>query len=105
VLPFDIVLVRGISYKTDGAGEPVEAETAIGAMVTQVTRGAGESASRQPDLPAPRISLPQPPIEHTRRYFRESVDLLQEVQGASRGRVSQGPDAVQRIATEQALKN
>ena len=25
VLPFDIALVRGISYKTDGAGEPVDA--------------------------------------------------------------------------------
>ena len=27
VLPFDIALVRGIAYKTDGAGEPVDAET------------------------------------------------------------------------------
>ena len=27
VLPFDIALVRGIAYKTDGAGEPVEPES------------------------------------------------------------------------------
>jgi len=26
VIPFDIALVRGISYKTDGSGEPLEAK-------------------------------------------------------------------------------
>src|ERR1700736_6314709 len=36
VLPFDIVLVRGISYKTDGAGVPIEIESAASAMVTQL---------------------------------------------------------------------
>src|SRR5215475_14693205 len=36
VLPFDIVLVRGISYRTDGAGQPAETETPIKLIAAQL---------------------------------------------------------------------
>src|SRR6266849_5816666 len=36
VIPFDIALVRGLSYKTDGSGEPVETEASVGAIAEQL---------------------------------------------------------------------
>ena len=105
VLPFDIVLVRGISYKTDGAGEPIEAETAIGAMVTQL-RAARENP--HPDSPIFQLVdiVPQPPIEHTKTdIFRASVDYSTKYKARLAAAVREGTDAVQKIATEQSLKN
>jgi hypothetical protein len=37
VIPFDIALVRGISYRTDSAGEPLEPETAAAAIAAHLT--------------------------------------------------------------------
>src|ERR1700726_4811134 len=37
VIPFDIALVRGISYRTDGAGEPVEPEIPAAAIAAHLT--------------------------------------------------------------------
>src|SRR5258705_4164776 len=36
VLPFDLVLVRGSSYKTDDSGEPLDSESTIAAITTQL---------------------------------------------------------------------
>src|SRR5215510_13864187 len=36
VIPFDIALVRGFSYRTDGKGEPVEIESPIAAIAQQL---------------------------------------------------------------------
>ena len=44
VLPFDIALVRGIAYKTDGAGEPVDAETTLATDRRSTPIGARQSA-------------------------------------------------------------
>src|SRR5713226_8887700 len=41
VIPFDIALVRGIAYKADGAGEPVEAETTIKLITAQLQEARG----------------------------------------------------------------
>ena len=43
VLPFDIALVRGISYKTDGMGEPVAPESPIAADRPPAHRRARQS--------------------------------------------------------------
>src|ERR1700680_2030279 len=37
VIPFDIALVRGISYRTDGAGEPLEPEIATAAVAAHLS--------------------------------------------------------------------
>src|SRR5579863_10583229 len=36
VIPFDIALVRGISYKTDAAGEPLDIEAPIASIATHL---------------------------------------------------------------------
>ncbi len=52
VIPFDIALVRGISYRTDGAGEPVDSQTPDAGDHGAPAGGAREPALRQSDLPA-----------------------------------------------------
>jgi hypothetical protein len=105
VLPFDIVLVRGISYKADGAGMPIETESATSAMVTQL--GAARE-NPHPDSPIFQLIdiMPQPLIEHTKTdIFRESVDYSKRHKERLAAAVRAGPQAVQKIASEQSLKN
>jgi len=105
VLPFDIVLVRGISYKTDDAGEPVEAEAAIGAMVKQL---AAARENPHPDSPIFQLVdiVPQPAVEHTKTdIFRESVNYSKRYKERLAAAVRQGPAAVRQIADEQGLRN
>jgi hypothetical protein len=105
VLPFDIVLVRGIPYKTDGAGEPLEAEVAVGAIARQL----GEARENpHPDSPIFQLVdiMPQPPVEHTKTdIFRERVDYSKRYKQRLAAAVREGAQAVEQIAAEQALKN
>jgi len=103
VLPFDHRARARISYRTDGAGEPVEAETAIGAMSRSYARPR-ESASRQPDLPARWISCAAAIDTPKTIFFARKRRLLQEVQERLAAARAASPDAVQRIATEQASR-
>src|SRR5258708_22959261 len=41
VLPFDIALVRAMSYRTDGSGEPLEVETPIKLIAPQLREARG----------------------------------------------------------------
>jgi hypothetical protein len=105
VIPFDIALVRGLSYKTDGAGEPVEADASIGAIAEQL-RVARENP--HPDSPIFQLVdvVPHSQIEHTKTdIFRESVDYSKKYKERLAAAVRQGADAVQKIAAEQGLKN
>ena len=105
VLPFDIALVRGISYKTDGAGEPTDAEISIGVIAGQL-RVARENP--HPDSPIFQLVdvIPHSQIDHTKTdIFRESVDYSRKYKERLAAAVRQGADAVQKIASEQALKN
>jgi len=74
VLPFDIVLVRGISYKADGAGQPVEAEGPIKLIAAQLMEARGNPHD---DSPLFQLidDLPRFEIDHTKTdVFRRSVD-------------------------------
>jgi hypothetical protein len=105
VLPFDIALVRGISYKTDKSGEPVEAEIPIRAIADQL-RVARENP--HPDSPIFQLVdvIPHSQIDHTKTdIFRESVDYSKKYKERLAAAVRQGAEAVQKIASEQALKN
>jgi hypothetical protein len=105
VLPFDIALVRGISYRTDPSGEPVQPEAAIGAIASQL-RAARENPL--PDSPIFQLVdvLPHAQIDHVKTdIFRASVDYSKKYKERLAAAVREGAEAVERIASEQALRN
>jgi hypothetical protein len=105
VLPFDIVLVRGISYKTNGSGEPVESEGTIAAIAAQL-----EEARLNPHDDSPIFQLiddlPRWEIDHTKTdVFRSSVDYSKRYKDRLAHAVKQGAPAVEAIAAEPGLRN
>jgi hypothetical protein len=105
VLPFDIALVRGISYRTDASGEPIEPETPISAIAEQL-RAARENPL--PDSPIFQLVdvLPHTQIDHVKTdIFRESIDYSKKYKQRLAAAVRQGAESVEKIASEQALRN
>ncbi len=105
VLPFDIVLVRGISYKTDGAGEPVEAAAPVQSIATQLEEARGNPHD---DSPVFQLvdDLPRWEIDHTKTdVFRKSVDYSKRYKTRLAAAVKQGAEAVASIAAEAGLAN
>lgn len=105
VLPFDIVLVRGISYKTDGGGEPVEPQTPIQAIAAQLNEARGNPYD---DSPLFQLvdDLPRWEIDHTKTdIFRKSVDYSKRYKDRLASAVKQGAEAVRGIASEPGLTN
>jgi len=105
VLPFDIALVRGIPYKTDGAGEPVDVESTVDAIVNQM-----QAARVEPHDDSPVFQLvegvPRWEVEHSKtEIFREAVEYSQRYKDRLRAAVRQGAEAVEKIAAEPALSN
>jgi tetratricopeptide (TPR) repeat protein len=105
VIPFDIALVRGISYKTDGAGEPVDVDTPIAAIAAHMT-----AARHKPHDDSPIFQLvdvvPHWQIDHSKTdIFREQVDYSKRYKKRLAEAVRAGGEAVKEIAAEPALKN
>ncbi|MGH6748161.1 MAG: TRAFs-binding domain-containing protein, partial [Methyloceanibacter sp.] len=105
VLPFDIALVRGIAYKTDGAGEPVEVETTLGQIAAQL-----QAARGNPHDDSPIFQLvegaPRWDVDHAKTdIFRQAVDYSKRYKDRLRAAVRDGAGAVQKIAGEPALAN
>ena len=105
VLPFDIALVRGISYKTDGLGEPVAPETTIEAIGQQLIAARGNPHDDSPIFQLIE-GLPRVEVDHSKTdSFRSQHDYSKKYKDRLRAAVRAGPDAVQKIAGEQALVN
>jgi tetratricopeptide (TPR) repeat protein len=108
VLPFDIALVRGLSYKTDGAGEPLDPETTIAAIASQLETA---RASHYDDSPIFQLveGVPRWDIDHSKTdIFRKSVDYSKKYKERLRAAAGQGEtaaEAVKAIAAEPALAN
>src|SRR3990172_9089603 len=105
LLPFDIALVRGISYKTDGAGEPVEAEATLAVIAAQL-----EAARGNPHDDSPIFQLvegvPRWEVDHSKTdVFRKSLDYSKKYKERLRAAVAVGAEAVQKVAAEPALAN
>src|SRR5436853_2352500 len=103
VIPFDIALVRGISYRTDGRGEPVEIEGPIASIAEQLQAARGNPHD---DSPVFQLidDLPRTDIDHTKTdIFRKSVDYSKKYKDRLAAAVRQGGDAVERIAAEPGL--
>ena len=105
VIPFDIALVRGIAYRTDGAGEPVDTQGPIQA-ITEHLRAARESPLFDSPIFQLLDDLPHTQIDHSKTdSFRKQVDYSKKYKARLAAAVRDGPEAVQRIATEPALDN
>ena len=105
VLPFDIALVRGIAYKTDGAGEPVNVEATLGQIAGQL-----EAARGNPHDDSPIFQLvegvPRWEVDHAKTdIFRKAVDYSKRYKDRLRAAVHEGAEAVKKVADEPALSN
>jgi hypothetical protein len=105
VLPFDIALVRGISYKTDGSGEPVDGGSTVGLITAQLREARGNPHDDSPIFQLVD-DLPRWEIDHTKTdVFRKSVDYSKRYKEKLATAVKQGPQAVENIAGDSALSN
>jgi hypothetical protein len=105
VIPFDIALVRGISYKTDAAGEPIGPEKACAAITAHLS--AARNAPHD-DSPLFQLvdSLPHWQIDHAKAdVFRAQVDYSKKYKQRLAEAVRAGAEAVREIATEASLEN
>jgi hypothetical protein len=105
VLPFDIALVRGISYRTDGSGEPVDGGAPIESIIAQLREARGNPHD---DSPLFQLvdDLPRWEIDHTKTdVFRKAVDYSKRYKVRLAAAVTQGAQAVENIAAESALSN
>ncbi|MGZ8417443.1 MAG: TRAFs-binding domain-containing protein [Methyloceanibacter sp.] len=105
VLPFDIALVRGLAYKTDGAGEPVDVETTFGAIASQLQAARG---SPHDDSPIFQLveGVPRWDVDHSKTdIFRKAVDYSKRYKDRLRAAVKEGADSVKQVAGEPALSN
>jgi tetratricopeptide (TPR) repeat protein len=105
VLPFDIALVRGISYKTDAGGEPVDVERTQAEVAGQLNEA---RATATDDSPIFQLvdTLPRWEVDHSKTdIFRKNIDYSQRYKSRLRQAVREGPEAVEAIVNEPALAN
>jgi len=105
VIPFDIALVRGIAYRTDGKGEPVDTDVPI-AAISSLLREARDTA--RDDSPMFQLidDLPRWEIDHSKTdVFRKSVDYSKRYKDRLANAVREGAEAVQKIASEPSLRD
>ena len=99
VLPFDIALVRGIAYKTDGAGEPVDAETTLRQIAGQLQSARGNPLDDSPIFQLVE-GVPRWEIDHSKTdIFRKAVDYSKRYKDRLRAAVKEGADSSRRSPT------
>ena len=105
VLPFDIALVRGLAYKTDGAGEPADAEATLDLIAKQLIAARGNPHDDSPIFQLVE-GVPRWEVEHAKTdIFRQAVDYSKRYKERLRAAVREGADAVRKVANEPALAN
>jgi tetratricopeptide (TPR) repeat protein len=105
VLPFDIALVRGISYKTDGSGEPVEADATLDQIAKQLAAARGNPHDDNPIFQLVE-GVPRWEVDHAKTdIFRQAADYSKRYKDRLRAAVREGKEAVQKVAAEPALAN
>ena len=105
VMPFDIALVRGIPYRTDGAGEPIEVEGSIEAIAAQLRVARQDPHDDSPIFQLVDV-LPHSQIDHAKTdIFREQIDYSKKYKKRLAEAVRAGAEAVEKIANEAGLAN
>jgi len=104
-LPFDIALLRGVPYRTDPAGNPLDAETHI-AVIAKYLQAARKD--HHVDSPVFQfVDYMQPfEVDHARTdLFRKNVDYSREYKlrlGTAR---KEGVEALRRIVAEPSMED
>lgn len=105
IIPFDVALVRGISYKTDGAGEPVQFEIPQAAIAAHLTAARNAPHDDSPIFQLVDV-LPHWQIDHAKTdVFRDQVEYSKKYKQRLAAALRAGPEAVKQIAADPALKN
>jgi len=93
VLPFDIALVRGISYKTDGAGEPIGADATLDRIAKQLIAARGNPHDDSPIFQLVE-GVPRWEVDHAKTdIFRQAVDYSKRYKDRLRAAVRAGKEA------------
>ena len=105
VLPFDIALVRGIAYKTDRTGEPLDAEATLAQIANQLQAARGNPHDDSPIFQLVE-GVPRWDVDHSKTdIFRKAVDYSKRYKDRLRAAVREGKEAVQKVSAEPALAN
>ena len=98
VLPFDIALVRGIAYKTDRTGEPLDAETTLAQIANQLQAARGNPHDDSPIFQLVE-GVPRWNVDHSKTdIFRKAVDYSKRYKDRLRAAVKEGADSVKKVA-------
>ena len=105
VPPFDVALVRGIAYRVDAGGAPVNAESPLQAIAAQLVEARGNPLDDSPIFQLLE-HLPRFEVDHSKTdVFRESAEYSKRYKERLKGAVRQGAPAVEAIMKEKALSN
>ena len=105
VLPFDIALVRGIAYKTDRTGEPLDAEATLAQIANQLQAARGNPHDDSPIFQLVE-GVPRWDVDHSKTdIFRKAVDYSKRYKDRLRAAVKEGADSVKKVGGEPALAN
>jgi hypothetical protein len=98
VLPFDIALVRGIAYKTDGRGEPLDVDAAVAVIAEHLREARNAPHDDSPIFQLVDV-LPHSQVEHQKTdVFRQQVDYSKRYKERLAAAVRAGAAAVREIA-------
>ena len=105
VLPFDIAMLRGIPYRVDENGEPIETEPSV-ESITKVL----EEARQNPHDDSPFFQLidemPGKEVEHSKTdIFREHAQYSEKFKARLTAARQAGKDAVKQVVADPTLKN
>jgi len=105
VLPFDIALVRGIAYKTDGTGEPADAGATLAQIASQLQAARGNPHDDSPIFQLVE-GVPRWDVDHSKTdIFRKAVEYSKRYKDRLRAAVREGAGAVKKVADDPALSN
>ena len=105
VRPFDLALVRGISYKTDSSGEPIGIQASLDAFADQLHAARGDPRDDSPIFQLVE-GVPRVEVDHTvTDTFRKNVEYSKKYKDRLREAVREGAAAVEKITGEPALSN
>src|SRR5262245_4716827 len=105
VLPFDIAMLRGIPYRVDELGEPIDTQPSIEAIAKVL-----EEARNNPHDDSPFFQLiddlPGKEVEHSKTdIFREHAQYSEKFKARLAAARAAGKDAVKQVVADPSLKN
>jgi tetratricopeptide (TPR) repeat protein len=105
VLPFDVAMLRGIPYRTDEKGAPVDAATHAEA-IAKILRAARDSPHDDSPMFQLIENMPRVEVDHSKTdLFRESAAYSEHYKARLDAARKDGAEAVKAVAADPALGN